>query len=179
MQQQQQWRPGNGGRSTSAAVADHCRCAAGRGHDMPPATAAAGFSRVLWLTSALLPCPDHAVHADCVCPDVYAPVCGTNGVTYPSRCDASCRGNTAVAHEGRCGGGANGTAPGAAAAAGGGRLEPSACAALCPAADKPVCGVDGNSYVNPCALKCHGTHVAYPGTCKDGAPAAASCTACA
>ncbi len=38
----------------------------------------------------------------CVCNAIYAPVCGVDGVTYPSACAASCFGGVAVAYQGVC-----------------------------------------------------------------------------
>ena len=37
----------------------------------------------------------------CVCPDLFDPVCGSDGVTYPTACDAACAGAD-VAHQGSC-----------------------------------------------------------------------------
>ncbi len=37
----------------------------------------------------------------CVCPEIYAPVCGENGVTYGNACYAGCD-NVVVVHEGEC-----------------------------------------------------------------------------
>lgn len=37
----------------------------------------------------------------CVCADIYAPVCGVDGVTYGNRCEADCAG-VPIAHEGEC-----------------------------------------------------------------------------
>jgi hypothetical protein len=39
--------------------------------------------------------------ADCVCPDVWAPVCGIDGVTYGNACEARCA-HVEIAHEGPC-----------------------------------------------------------------------------
>ncbi|MFP3941787.1 MAG: Kazal-type serine protease inhibitor family protein [Thermoanaerobaculia bacterium] len=43
-----------------------------------------------------------AAGGDCNCPDVYDPVCGSNGVTYSNACYARCDGITEYT-EGACG----------------------------------------------------------------------------
>lgn len=50
------------------------------------------------------PAPSTTAIAACICPDVYDPVCGVNGVTYSNGCRASCAG-VKVAHKGSCEGG--------------------------------------------------------------------------
>jgi hypothetical protein len=37
-----------------------------------------------------LSAPARAVSGNCICPDIYAPVKCSNGVTYPNACRASC-----------------------------------------------------------------------------------------
>lgn len=105
----------------------------------------------------------------CVCPDVWAPVCGVDGVTYGNACEARCA-EVAVDHDGVCRGPecqANGDCP-----AGeicypptGGCQEP--CQIACVAPD-PVCGDDGVTYW--CGVpdaNCHGAQVVAEGECPD------------
>lgn len=44
----------------------------------------------LVLGASALSQPVHAVIRPCICPDVYAPVTCSNGVTYSNSCRASC-----------------------------------------------------------------------------------------
>merc|ERR1712117_784583 len=78
----------------------------------------------------------------CVCPDLYSPVCGNNGKTYTSRCEATCKGESV-----RC----NGTCP---------------CKeCICPEMYSPVCGTDSSTYSNDCRAKCNGISVKCKGQC--------------
>lgn len=87
---------------------------------------------------------------DCpsLCPNVFQPVCGSNGQTYSNECQlkiAVCQGEQVTqVSEGECG-----------------RPGP-ACMQLCSADYKPVCGSDGRTYPNECNLEvaaCNGRDV--------------------
>eukprot|EP00198_Chlamydomonas_reinhardtii_P003422 XP_001692758.1 predicted protein [Chlamydomonas reinhardtii] len=109
--------------------------------------------------------PAPSPHSDCICTMQYAPVCGSNNVTYSNHCVAACRlGANGTWTEGECGGGGGGDG-----GDGGGGSEP----CLCTMEYAPVCTTRNVTYPNSCAaVNCAGQQVSYDRACGQ-LPAAA------
>jgi len=96
-------------------------------------------------------CQQKCLPQSCVCPKLWDPVCGEDGVTYGNRCQAECEDIKIVSP----------------------RECPEAC--LCPKIYKPVCGEDGRTYSNRCKAECAFIRVISKGPCEKYPPICA-CT---
>ncbi|MDJ0787624.1 MAG: Kazal-type serine protease inhibitor domain-containing protein [Myxococcota bacterium] len=105
-------------------------------------------------------CTDEVCEA-CVCPDVFDPVCGVDGMTYGNACEARCA-HVAIRHDGECGSPCDedSDCPVQQVCRAG---ECTPCA--CPEIFDPVCGVDGVTYPNACEARCAQVEIAYEGEC--------------
>ncbi|MGQ9589601.1 MAG: Kazal-type serine protease inhibitor domain-containing protein [Planctomycetota bacterium] len=142
-------------------------CGKGETCDFP-----AGSCGAADMQGACVPMPE-------VCPDVYEPVCGCDGITYSNDCERL-RAGVSKDHEGPCGK-VCGTSGDCA------KTEfcelpvgvcdsadtPGVCVetpTLCPLFWDPVCGCDGITYSNDCARRVAGVSKRHHGPCKDLPP---------
>ncbi len=122
----------------------------------------------------------------CACSGTAAtPVCGADGTTYASACEAQCA-QVAIVDSGRSCEEKCGKAPECAPACGAaGRKVVSGCT-TCDCADpceaasarvEPVCGTDGLTWRNAAVARCHtGVEVAYLGPCEPACALPVGCT---
>ncbi len=127
------------------------------------------------------------VEPACSCPDAPdAPVCGSDGRTWPSACAARCAGAAPVADRAcafSCPTLAQCDAPcGGARAIGDDGCPTCDClpefaadapsCKSCPDDGAPACGSDGVTYPSRCHARCAGARILYPAACTDGCRAA-------
>jgi hypothetical protein len=100
-----------------------------------------------------------------MCPMVYDPVCGCNGITYGNSCEAYYLGGVTAWVPGICGGGSACINPS--------QIDSSI---LCPTVLDPVCGCDSVTYSNSCVAQYYSGVTSWtPGPCQTQIQLADSC----
>lgn len=114
--------------------------------------------------TALFACKQKDDKIDAVaCPELYAPVCGSDGVTYSSECHANAAGVTEFVR-GECNQSSKGDCIDEA------NINENG---ICTADYTPVCGCDGKTYGNACNAENAGVTSYKEGECKPQGPPAA------
>lgn len=117
----------------------------------------------LWSLSAAMFSPFFAqsqcideslINPEAICPAVWMPVCGCDNITYGNDCQAQAAGVTEWT-QGEC------------TTQGGDCIDPEMIDpdAICPAVAAPVCGCDGNDYINSCFAQAAGNTTWTDGFC--------------
>jgi hypothetical protein len=98
-------------------------------------------------------CASGVCKETCACPDAYDPVCGTDNVTYPNACRAFCAGAYDPSQPGAC--------PSRNLS-----IERQECRSNCSLGSGIVCGANGVTYDNTCALCDANVPLAHAGACE-------------